>query len=181
MKIGPNMALREVALIVCTAIDRIGTTAVLTGGSAATIYAPNEYQSCDIDFVLDFTIPTRDAAKELEALGFFLQNSSYAHPDNPFTLDFVRGPIQIGEEVVDVWSTLNDGDKILHLLTPTDSIRDRLSAFLFWDDHQSLEVALSIARSQSDHIDLNALRSWIEREGEIEKGNEFFRRLALKK
>ncbi len=181
MKIGPKLALREVALIVCTAINRVGTTAVLTGGSAATIYAPNEYQSCDIDFVLDFTIPTRDAAKELEALGFILQNSSYSHPHSPFTLDFVPGPIQIGEEVVDVWSTLTEGDKILYLLTPTDSVRDRLSAFLFWDDHQSLEVALSVARSQADHINLEVIRSWIEREGELEKGDEFFRRLALKK
>ena len=46
--------LREQAFLICTAMDRSGTTCVLTGGSAATIYAPQEYQSQDMDFVVTF-------------------------------------------------------------------------------------------------------------------------------
>ncbi len=45
-------ALISVAFEVCTALEAAGTTAVLTGGSAATFYAPEAYQSVDIDFVI---------------------------------------------------------------------------------------------------------------------------------
>lgn len=51
MTISANTPLFEVAMAVCSALDRAGITAVLTGGSAATYYAPEAYQSSDIDFV----------------------------------------------------------------------------------------------------------------------------------
>jgi hypothetical protein len=44
--------LTDVAFIVCTALERAGEPAVLCGGSAATFYAPEKYESRDLDFVL---------------------------------------------------------------------------------------------------------------------------------
>src|SRR5690606_901155 len=62
-------SLTEVAFAVCTALDRAGTKAVLTGGSAATYYAPDAYQSGDLDFVIAFH--GADAAEPaLLALGY---------------------------------------------------------------------------------------------------------------
>ena len=52
--IGPDTTLRDVAFEVGTALDAAGVHAVLCGGSAATFYAPNVYQSEDLDFVLAF-------------------------------------------------------------------------------------------------------------------------------
>jgi hypothetical protein len=54
-------SLVDVAFAVCTALDRDGITAVLTGGSAATFYAPEAYQSEDADFVLSFDARPSDA------------------------------------------------------------------------------------------------------------------------
>jgi hypothetical protein len=48
----PSATLTDVAFAVCSALDRIGERAVLCGGSAATYYAPDAYQSRDLDFVL---------------------------------------------------------------------------------------------------------------------------------
>lgn len=48
-------SLVDVAFAVGTALERAGITAVLTGGSAATFYAPDAYQSSDLDFLI--TLP----------------------------------------------------------------------------------------------------------------------------
>jgi hypothetical protein len=47
-------SLIDVAFAVCTALEHGGIRAVLTGGSAATYWAPDVYQSRDADFVLNF-------------------------------------------------------------------------------------------------------------------------------
>ena len=46
--------LADVAFAVCTALHTNGGVAVLTGGSAATYYAPDAYQSRDLDFLHAF-------------------------------------------------------------------------------------------------------------------------------
>lgn len=51
MTIDESTSLIDVARAVCTALSEAGMTAVMTGGSAATYYAPDAYQSVDIDFV----------------------------------------------------------------------------------------------------------------------------------
>lgn len=48
-----------------TALTEAGVTAVLTGGSAATFYAPHAYQSGDLDFVV--TMPD-DEGKSCQGL-----------------------------------------------------------------------------------------------------------------
>ena len=48
-----DSGLVEVAFAVCTALARAGVTAVLSGGGAATFYAPEAIQSYDLDFILE--------------------------------------------------------------------------------------------------------------------------------
>jgi hypothetical protein len=48
-------SLEDVCFAACTALERAGTVAVLTGGSAATYYAPEAYQSGDADFIITFS------------------------------------------------------------------------------------------------------------------------------
>lgn len=63
MSINATTPLAEVATAVCSALDRTGITAVLTGGSAATYYAPEAYQSSDIDFVAVRFGPTQPGSR----------------------------------------------------------------------------------------------------------------------
>ena len=47
---------------------------------------------------------------------------------------------------------------VIRLLTPTDAVKDRLSAFFYWSDRQSLAQALAIARRQP--VDLQDIERW---------------------
>jgi hypothetical protein len=174
--IGPTTTLREQAFLVCTALDRFGTTCVLTGGSAATVYAPHDYQSQDMDFVL--TLVGRSGNEEaLSALGFVRSGSMYVHPANPLTLDFPEGPLAIGGELVKTWDTIREAGLLLHILTPTDCVRDRLAGYLFWHDRQSLAAAVAVARAHQAHVDLDLIEAWCGREGESSKFEDLKRLL----
>ncbi|MBM4117657.1 hypothetical protein FJ251_07900 [bacterium] len=171
MSITAESSLREVAFAVCTALHQAGSTAVLTGGSAATVYAEGAYQSRDLDFVL--TVAAPGGAEVLAALGYRLVGNVYHHAANPLTLDFPPGPLMVGGEITRAWDTLHEGAALLHILKPTDCCRDRLAGFLFWNDRGSLAQALAVARAQRERIELPVIRAWCEREGQLEKFAEF--------
>lgn len=163
MRITSDSTLREVAFIVCTELQRVGVTAVLTGGSAAAIWSVGTYQSHDCDCIISFHEKGAPAEATLLKLGYTESGGTYCHSDSPFTLEFPPGPLSVGDEILTEWNTLRDGDLLLHILTPTDSCRDRLAAFYHWKDYSSLSVAVAIAgRNQ---IDLKRVRQWSKKEG----------------
>ncbi|NNF05558.1 MAG: hypothetical protein HKN21_02240 [Candidatus Eisenbacteria bacterium] len=174
MKVGARDGLRTVAFKVCTALSEAGVTAVLTGGSAATVYAPKAYQSKDLDFVLQVTTHSGTKAEEsLAALGYEADSGTYIHHKNPLTLEFLPYPIAIGSEIIEKWDTLKDNQagRILHILSPTDSCRDRLAGFLYWNDRSALEQALAVATHQK--INQSKVRRWCLSEGQEDKWREF--------
>lgn len=173
--IGPHSTLTDVAFLVCSALDRLSITAVLTGGSAATYYAPEAYQSRDLDFVL--TIHAPGGAAALEALGFSEKDQVYRHPSTHFTIDFPRGPLAVGDEIIAAWRTDRRAGEILHVLSPTDSCRDRLASFLFWNDFSGLEQALAVARAQRRRVDLSVIEDWCQKERHSAKFELFKQRL----
>jgi hypothetical protein len=156
-----------VAFQVCTALATNGFVAVLTGGSAATYYAPRAYQSRDLDFVLTFS--GKDGEEALEGLGYRRQGDFYVHSTSPFPLEFPPGPLAIGEDVITRWKTLRRKKQVLHVLTPLDSCRDRLASYLFWNDLSGLEQALAVHRARDSDIALEDLREWCRRERQSKK------------
>lgn len=66
----------------------------------------------------------------------------------------------------------------IKLLTPTDSVKDRLASFFYWSDNQALEQALLVAKSHS--IDVVNLKRWAKVEGFSDKLNEFLKILSRK-
>jgi hypothetical protein len=65
----------------------------------------------------------------------------------------------------------------LGLLTATDSVRDRLAAFYFWGDLQALEQAILVARNND--IDLDVVKKWSKKEGELDKFGIFLKKLVI--
>jgi hypothetical protein len=118
-----------VAFIVCTALAGQDIAAVLTGGSAATVYAPHAYQSRDMDFILHWQGKTTGGAAVLNSLGYTERGQTWHHSDSPFTLEFPKGPLAVGDDLIKSWDTLHSGELLLHILTPTDCVRDRLMWF----------------------------------------------------
>ena len=176
--ISAKTSLRQVAFIVCTALDGAGVQVVLTGGSAATVYAPEAYQSRDLDFVIAFQSKGPMANQALERLGYHVQGNIYVHDASDLTLDFPPGPLTVGGEQVKDWDRLVDGRRHLNILKPTDVCRDRLAGFLFWNDRGSLEQAVAVARAQRDRVDFDSIRTWCARERAEEKFLQFRRQLG---
>ena len=177
MTITADSSLREVAFLVCTALDRAGVTAVLTGGNAAGLYAPAAVQSFDLDFVITLHASTANSAEVLERLGYTRVGHDYKHSESPHVLEFPKGPLAIGDELIQSWNTIREGELVLHVLTPTDSCRDRLAAYYHFVDRAALEQALAVHAAQTERIDLSTIRRWSKREGRELDYREFVRRI----
>lgn len=164
-------SLEDVCFAVCTALQNTGTTAVLTGGSAATYYVPEAYQSQDADFVITFGSGSAGAGDAMRGLGYTEIAGVYSHQKNVFTVEFPPGPLAVGEDLVESYDTVRRDGEILHVLSRTDCVRDRLASFYFFSDRSALAAAVAVARSGT--IDISAIRRWSEREGEASRFAEF--------
>lgn len=176
--------LEDICYAVSRALDAGGITAVLTGGSAAAVYAPHAYTSLDADFVVDDDYDLTEIARALAPLGFSRPGDKgriFGHPSTRYTVDFPKGPLSVGGEYVTETATIQRGDCHLRILTRTDCIRDRLAHFYFWNDYTALTAAVDVAAQQPEDVDWTVLRGWTKREGDkyAQKFQEFERRLDV--
>jgi hypothetical protein len=173
-KLGPESGVADVAVVVSSALHEAGIEAVLSGGAAVTIYSENRYQSEDLDFVTAESL--RRITPVMENIGFNRADGRhFINPECPWTVDFVTAPVALGEEIVTEWARLEVPGGFIEILSPTQSIKDRLAAFFHWNDPQALEQALMVARRYGP--DLDELRRWAAREGALEQFQEFRGRL----
>jgi len=168
--------LPTVAFKVCTALARSKVRAILTGGSATTVYAPEAYQSRDLDFIAYFAGAKGKFDEVLASLGYARLGRVHSNPDHWLTLEFPDDEILIGQDFVKDYVTLVREELILNILTPTDCVRDRLCSYYFWNSHSALEAAIGVARRQQ--VDLEIVRAWSEREGMTPKFENFRARLT---
>ncbi len=160
-----GLSFEEIAFEVCSAFDRVGIVAVLSGGGAASIHAPKAYQTRDLDFVLNLDINEMPSAATLTGLGFVASRTrgTYEHPEIPYTLEILTGPLGVGDELLNSWETRQNGDRILRLIKPIDSVKDRLAAAIHYKDLSSAKQAAEIAKL--NNIDLGIIESWCLTEG----------------
>jgi hypothetical protein len=145
--------------------------AVLTGGSAATYYAPQVYQSRDADFIITFSSDPARAGNALRELGYSEIGGTYHHDRNIFTVEFPPGPLAIGNDLVVSYDTVARDGGFLYVLSRTDCVRDRLASFYFFGDRSALGAAVAVA--QSGEVNLSSIRGWSTREGESVRFGEF--------
>jgi hypothetical protein len=107
----------------------------------------------------------------LKEIGFRrIAGRLFGHENTDFILDFVPPPIAIGKEPVLEKAIVGK----LKLLTPTDCVKDRLAAYYHWNDYQSLEQAVMVAKAQKSSIKLKKIEKWSKSENNIEKFKGFF-------
>ena len=175
MTITSKSTLREVALAVGAALHRHGVKAVLTGGACASIHSAGVYTSRDLDFVVTSRTTQQTLDTALDDVGFQRSEDRYLHPDTQFWVEFPRGPLAVGGDYKIRPTTLRGKTGRANTLSPTDSCRDRLAAFYHWNDRQSLEVAVHIARRQ--RVNLKKIRQWSEQEQHLDQFEEFKKRI----
>ncbi len=176
-----NISLKNLAGLVSKQLKKYGVDVVLTGGACVSIYSNNEYQSLDLDFVTSAVEYMPAAIKT--ALGDlkFKRSSEgfFERRDCPFIVEFIPPPLAIGREPVKTIKQISTRLGTLFLLGPTECVKDRLAAFYFWDDRQSLEQAKQVAKKQC--INYKEVRRWSRVEGKIKKYNEFLKYIGKKK
>jgi len=171
VKLTSRSSLAEVAACVAKALARAKIRAVLTGGACATIYSKGKYQSSDLDFVLQSTISPQQLDAVMESIGFYRTSNRYEHPRTNFFVEFPAGPLGIGADI-DIRPVVTKiAGTVVKVLSATDSCRDRLAAFYHWNDRQSLITAVQVAKHRK--VNLNAIRTWSEREDATDKFTEF--------
>lgn len=172
MNLDASTAIEQVAATVSAALAAAGITAVLSGGAVVQIYTSGLYVSRDLDFVT--SAGHREIEVVLGRLGFVRQvGRHFVHPSCPYTLEFPPWPLAIGREVIREWGTRPVGQLSIQILTPTQSVMDRLAAYYHWRDRQALDQAVAVASSQD--VDLDAVRCWSTAEGHVEHYDEFLR------
>lgn len=162
-----NIDIKDLAIIVSSELEKNNISAVLVGGACVSIYSYNEYLSMDLDYVTYATI--KELKPLMSNLGFSQKSSRhFEHQECRFFIEFLPPPIAIGYEVPIIRF---NSIKSLKILTPTDSAKDRLAAYYHWNDQQSLDQALMIAKKQK--INLAEIKKWSEAEQSLEKFNRF--------
>jgi hypothetical protein len=177
-----NSTLLDVAAIVSSALEHAGITATLSGGAAVSIYSNNEYQSKDLDFVTAALIA--DLSPVLTELGFVHTGvprmSQYSHPLVDWFVEFPPTPISFGHLYVthEQCATIQLPAGTLRIVTPTQSVMDRLAAAIAWKDAQSRQQAILVAAN--NEIEWGDLRVWFKNEGESDAEFERFRSAVRK-
>ena len=177
MRLNARSSLPEVVACVATALADAKIRAVLTGGACATLYSRGEYQSSDLDFILQSAVTTGQLDAVMESIGFFREGNSYRHPRNLFFVEFPAGPLGIGDEINIRPVVYRVGGVDIRALSATDSCRDRLAAFYHWNDRQSLMTAVQIAKHSK--VNLKTVRAWSKREEASDRYSEFLSLLTI--
>lgn len=167
--------LTELAAIVSEALEAAGIVATLSGGSAVSAYTDNRYESEDLDFVTTALLDELKSA--LEPLGFTHKGSprlsAFEHPAIKWYVEFPPAPLSFGGTYIDAseCAVVSTPSGNLRIITPTHSVMDRLIAAASWQEAQSLEQALLVAKHQADNIDWDEIDAWVVAEA-IVNGRE---------
>ncbi len=173
MKISRKMTIGEFAAIISSYLQSKGISTVLTGGAVVSIYTENKYMSYDADFISP--ADQKSISKAMQELGFEQHGKEFRHRQTDFFVEFPSGPLAIGNQLVQAESELDFKGYKLKLLSPTQSVMDRLAAYFHWNDLQCLDQAVWIAEKQP--IKIHKVKEWAKREGEENKFNNFIKLL----
>lgn len=140
-----------------------GVEAVLVGGAVVAVYSRGAYRSGDLDFV-ELRSGPRSIQDVLAEIGFHRQGRHYVHADCAHLfIEFVRGPLGIGDDTSIQPDRLPLGAETLLILSPTDCVRDRLASYIHFDARECLDQAALVARSHA--IDWQRVGDWCRAEG----------------
>jgi hypothetical protein len=174
-KITSKTQVEVLAALVSQALSDAGIPAVLSGGATVSIYTRNEYESGDLDFISSGSLADIELA--MKTLGFERQGRAFVHKQTSYFVEFPPGPLAIGDELIrdDEVATVKTKDGAIRLLTPTQCVMNRLAAFFHWNDLQSLDQAVLVAKRQK--VSMAKIKAWSKREGASEKFSVFLARM----
>jgi hypothetical protein len=178
MKHIKNMTQAEVAAYVQSHLLKKGITVILSGGATVSIYTSNKYVSADIDLVNVNFAHRKDIKAAMEEIGFHEESRYFTHPDTVHIVEFPPGPLSIGDDPIKDIAEIKLTTGVLRVISPTESVKDRLASYYFWNDQQSLDQAVLVAKN--NRININEIRRWSQSLGYL-KGFKMFLEKSSKK
>lgn len=168
-------SIEEIGAIVCQALLDQGIETFLSGGAVVSIYTNNKFESFDLDFV---SYGDRKKIKQVMLNLGFTQDISrlFIHPKSQYFVEFPGKSMEIGDEIIKDFSERTVGNNKLILLTPTDCVKDRLAAYIHWNDPQGLVQAVMVATAQS--VNLEKIKSFCKKEGSEKSFDDFLKLLT---
>ncbi len=176
-KFNSKMSLKDFAIAVATELKEHGIDVVLTGGAVVSIYSENKYVSNDADFLS--ASDHQNIVKAMQTIGFTNKGKDFFHSSTKFSVEFPGRTLIIGNAPMKATGSIKENGFTLRLLSPTQCVMDRLAAFYYWNDRQSLQQALLVAENHP--VKLNEIKKWSENEGETSKFQEFLDGVKRKK
>jgi len=150
--ISPDLTLAEVAAIVSTRLAGFGIDVCVVGGSAITLHSADAYTSHDIDLAILTGIDRRSIEMALSGLGYERDGRVFVHPRSSWTIDIVADTPYIANRPVKTYAEIQTKFGLVRTLEIEDAIADRIAAFLFWNDSQSLEIAETLCGRRAPDV-----------------------------
>jgi hypothetical protein len=171
-----SMNLGELAAYIDTHLRENGINVVLSGGAAVSVHSNHKYVSKDIDFIGRYDINHNKVEEVMADIGFTKKGRYYFHPQTKYFAEFISGPATVGQDPIGDTMEIQLSTGFIRILSPTDSVKDRLAPYYHFKDRQGLEQAVLIAHS--NQIDLDNIEAWSIREGKQKEYSEFRDRIA---
>jgi hypothetical protein len=113
----------------------------------------------------------------MDEIGFKRKGKHCYHPNTDFFIDFFPGPLSIGDRPVEIIHEVSFATGSVRIISATDSVKDRLAGYYYWQDLQSLEQAILVARNNP--IDMNSVKNWSKKKGKSIEFDEFKSRVTI--
>jgi hypothetical protein len=175
MKSVAEMTQGELAAFIDSHLRKKDINVVLSGGATVSVYSDNKYVSKDLDFISRYSKDEPAITSAMTEIGFEQRGKYYFHTQTPYFVEFISGPPSVGDEPIRDIQEIEMATGVLRIISPTDSVKDRLAAFYYWEDRQGLEQAILVA--EANPVDMEDLKSWSEKEGKLTEFEEFSKRL----
>jgi len=171
-----KVGIKEFAAIISSHLKKNDIEVVLVGGACVSIYSNNKYLSHDIDLITD--TPIREVSQVLKDLDFVnIGSRLFENPKCRFIIDFPAPPVSIGDTPIRKFNSLKTRLGTIQLLTPTDCVKDRLAAYYFWNDQQSLDQAIMVAKHNK--VNLSEVKEWSKKYDGLEKYEVFIKKHSI--
>ncbi|MCB1211239.1 MAG: hypothetical protein KDK97_18080 [Verrucomicrobiales bacterium] len=158
---------RELWFFVAVELQKRGIATVLVGGAAAAVHSKGAYRSGDIDLLIDaFPAPSEKALRDaMLEIGFEAKGRHFRHPkcDHLF-VEFIRNSLHIGKDYQIEPQTWAVDSMLVRGISATDSVKDRLTSYVYFEARECLDQAALIAAV--NEIDWASVEKWAVREGE---------------
>lgn len=152
---------------------------LLVGGAVCAIYSEGAYKSSDLDFV-SLSVFDEKIPEVMRSIGFQKDVSRhYIHPKCKLFVEFVTGPVGIGDDIQIKPDTKEVEGQTLYIYSPTDCIRDRLASYIHFRARECLDQAVLVA--ERFPFNKKKVKEWCAKEGAPQAFEDLMRNLKERK